>query len=97
MCGLRSDVAVDEGDAAVGSNHVPVAIDDQRRVGLVRGQESLEPLPCRSHLALVESALAEDGGEAGRQEDAVPLAERNVEALCEVENHLSARLRAPSR
>ena len=46
-------------------------------------------------ISLSSSALAEDGGEAGRQEDADPLAEEDVEALCEVENHLSARLRAP--
>jgi hypothetical protein len=72
-----------------------VAVDDHCRIGLVRRQEPLERLPRRRHLALVERALAEDGGEAGRQEQVVAFTQGNVEALGEVEDHLAARPRAP--
>jgi hypothetical protein len=64
------------------------------RIGLVRGQEALDCLPDRRHLALVERALAEGGGEARRQEQSVAFSQRNVQPFCEVEDHLAARPRA---
>jgi hypothetical protein len=83
------------GGASVRGDDVPMAIDDERRVGLVRGQEPLERLADGRHLARPERALAEDGREAGREEEAVPLSQRNLEALGEVEEHLAARPCAP--
>jgi hypothetical protein len=61
----------------------------------VRGQEPLERLADGRHLALIERAFPEDGGEPGGQQQAVAVAQRNLEALGEVEDHLAARLRAP--
>ena len=51
----------------------------------------LERLSDGRHIALIEGALAEDGSEARRQEQAVALTQRNVKALGEVEDHLAAR------
>jgi len=70
-----------------------VAIDDERRVGLVGGQEPLERLPDGRHLAGLERALPEDGRKASREEQAVPLTQRNLETLGEMEEHLAARPR----
>jgi hypothetical protein len=68
------DTPGDVGDASVRGDDVPMAIDDERRVGVVRGQEPLECLADRRHLARLERALAEDGREAGREEEAVSFA-----------------------
>jgi hypothetical protein len=92
---FRRDTTGDIGDATVRGDDGPVAVDDDCRIGLVRGQEPFERLPDGLHLALVERALAEDRGEAGRQEQVVALAQRDVEALGEVEDHLAARQCAP--
>src|SRR4029453_3376114 len=70
---------------------VPVAIDDHCRVGLVDGEEALDCLADGRHVALIERALAEYGGETGGQEEAVAVSQRNVQALGEVKDHFAAR------
>jgi hypothetical protein len=51
---LGCDALGDVGDGAVLGDDIPVAVDDDGRVGLVRRQEALERRPDRGHLVLVE-------------------------------------------
>jgi hypothetical protein len=87
---FRGDVAIDVRDAAVRCENVPVPVDDQRRIWLMRNQEPSQRLPDGHHLTLVQRALAEDVGEAGRQKQSVAFAERNIEAVGKMQDHLSA-------
>jgi hypothetical protein len=93
---LGRDLAIQVEDTSVRGDHVPVTVDDYGWIGLVCGQEPVQCFPHGRHLALVERPLAEDGGKAGRQEQAVAVAQWDVEAVGEVKDHLAARLR-PSR
>ncbi len=68
-----------------------MTIDDERRVGLVTGEDVLERVADRSHLRLVQPPLRERGGVAGRQQQRVALTQRHLELLGEPQHHLGAR------
>ena len=78
----------------VGGDHAPVAVDGERRVGLVAGQQPVERLADGVHHRLVERAAAVDRRVAGREQQLVALAQRDVELLGEAQHHLGARLGA---
>jgi hypothetical protein len=64
---------------------------------IVSSESVIERLADGRHLALVESALAEDRCKAGCQERPVALTQRDVEALGEVKEHLAGGPRAPAQ
>ena len=93
---LRSYPFRQNGDGAVGRDEVAEPVEYDRRIRLVRGEKALERLANRRHLLAVEAALAVRGRIARGEEQPVPLAQRDVEPLGEVEHHLPAWAR-PAR
>ena len=75
-------------------DHAPVAVDDERRIGLVAAQDLVDRLADRAQLGRAELALSERRRVAGGQQQPVALAQRHVELLGETQHHLLARLRA---
>ncbi len=92
---VRVDPVGQQPDRVVARQQVVVAIDHNRRVWLVRPQEPLERLAHRCHLGRLEAPLAVQGRETGGQQQAVALAQGNLEVLGEVKHHLTARPGAP--
>ena len=91
---VRGHAVGEEADGAVGGHEPPVAIDDERRVGLVAAEDPVERVAHGPHLRLVEPALRERGRVAGREQQRVALAQRHLELLGEPQHHLGARARA---
>jgi hypothetical protein len=91
---VRRDAGGQQPDRAVGRDHAPVAVDDERGVGLVAGEHAVERLADGAHLGRLEVALAVGGRVAGGEQQAVALAQRHVEVLGEVHDELGARARA---
>src|SRR5919109_285393 len=83
-----------EGDGAVARDHVPGAVDHDRRVRLVSGQHQLDRIPDRLHLRLVECPLPLPRRLTGPKEELVAFTQRNAELVGEMEHHLRARTRA---
>jgi hypothetical protein len=79
---------------AVGGHERPVPVDGESRVGLVRLEHALDRAACGVERGVVERPLGEHRREPGGDEQAVALAQRDVELLREVEHHLATRLRA---
>ena len=95
--GLRQQLGCDavsqRRHAAVGGDHGPVLVDDQRRVGLVPAEHEPYRLAHGFHLDVVESPLPVHRRIPGREQQLVALAQGHLEALGEVEHHLRARSR----
>ena len=88
---LGRDALEQQRDARVGVQHLPVAVDDQRRIRLV----ALEHVAQRgAHGVVLRAALRIRGRVARRQQQVVGLAQRHVEPLREPHHHVPARLRA---
>jgi hypothetical protein len=92
---LAGDAGGQQRHGAVGGDHPPVAIDDQRRVGLVPGEDALERLADRTHLGLGQVALPVGGRVPRGEQQPVALAQRYVELLGELHDERRARPRAP--
>jgi hypothetical protein len=88
---LGSDPLDERAERVVGRHQLVVAVDDDRRVGLVGAQEAVERLVHGRHLGLLERTLDVQRGVAGREQQAVALAQRNVQVLGQPEHHLAAR------
>jgi len=71
-----------------------VSIENERRVGLVSGEETLECLTDGRHFVAVESALAVGRRKARCDEQSVALSEGDIEPVGEMQHHLAARARA---
>ena len=72
----------------------PAAVDRDRRVGVVAVEHELDRVVDRLHLGLVERALLVDRRVAGGEQQPVALAQRHLELVGEVQDHLGARLGA---
>ena len=59
---------------AVGGNQIPVAVIGQRRIGLVRLQDQIDRLACRSKRGIVERALRKGRRETGGDQKHVAFA-----------------------
>ena len=83
------------GLARLPATSVPAAVDDDGRVGLVAAQDEVEGLAHRCHVGRVERALPVDGRVAGGEQQLVALAQRHLELLGQVQDHLAARRARP--
>jgi hypothetical protein len=92
---LRRDARGQQRDGAVGGQEVPGAVDDDRRIRLVGGEHPLQRGADRPELGLTQLALRVHGRVARGKQQPVALAQRDVQALGEVQDHLLARPRAP--
>ncbi len=72
----------------------PVAVDRDRRIGLVALEHEIDRLARRLQRRIAERALREHRREAGRHQQHVALAQRHVEAFGQMQHHLARRLRA---
>ena len=86
--------AISSAGGPVVGDERPAAVDGDRRVGLVAVEHELDRLVDGLHLGLVERALLVDRRVAGGEQEPVALAQRHLELVGEVEDHLGARLRA---
>jgi hypothetical protein len=91
---VPGDAGREQRDRRVACDEAPVTVDHDGRERLVRTQEALERLAHRAHLRLVEVALAVGRRVAGREQQRVALAQRNLERGRELDDHLGARTRA---
>ncbi len=76
--------------AAVVRDQRPAVVDRDRRIRIVAVEDELHRFAHRDHLGLVEGALLVDGGMARGQQEAVALAQRDVELVGQVQHHLGA-------
>src|SRR5262245_5693653 len=88
------DAADEHCERAVAGDEAPVAIDDERRVRVMAPEHLVDRIAHGAELRRIERALREPRREARGEQQCVPVAQRHVELLCEVENHLRARTRA---
>ena len=88
---VRRDAGGEERDAGVDPGEVPPAVDDHGRVRLVALEDAVERLTHRRHLRRVDRALGVGGGEAGGEQELVAVAQRDVELLGQVQDHVAAR------
>ena len=77
--------------ALVDLQHVPVAIEDERGVGLLLAQDEIERAARLRQGGGIEARRAVDRGVAGRREEIVAVTERHVERAREQDDHLAAR------
>ena len=70
-----------------------MAVDHDRRVWLVGAQEAVKHLPHRLHLVSVERPLGVQRRVAGGEQQAIALAQRDLEVLGEMKHHLATRPR----
>ena len=86
----------EQGDAAVGLDQVPEAVDDQRGVRQVRVEEPAQRVPQRLHgLALVR-LVQKDRRVSTCEQEPVALGQRQIQVLRQVQQQLPARL-GPAR
>ena len=78
----------------VAGHEAPVAIHHHRRERLVSAQKAVDRLAHRTHLGIGEVALTVRRRVARGQEQRVAVAERDVEVLGQLHDHLGARARA---
>jgi hypothetical protein len=76
---------------AVRRDHRPVAVDRQRREGLVRRQHLRDHGAGGRHLRIVIGSFREVRREAGGGQQHVALAQRHLELLGQVQQHVAAR------
>ena len=81
-------------DGGVGGNQRPVAVDGQRRVGLVAREHEVHRLARGLQRRVLQLALGEHGGKARGDQQHVALAQGDIELLGQVEHHLARGLRA---
>ena len=81
-------------DGGVRRDHVPVAIDRERGIGLVPFQHMLDDRPHSRHFGAVERSLLIVGGITAREQQRVARAVRHLEAIGEPLQHRRARFRA---
>jgi len=79
----------------VGGDQVPDAIDRDRRVGLVTGEDQVECVADGRQIGVVERAFRECRSVTCRKQEPILLAKGHLELLEDPQQHLSARLRAP--
>jgi len=79
----------------VGGDEVPVAVDDDRRVGLVAAEDQVERLTHRRELGGVQRALRKRRGVARGQQQLVALPERHLQLLGDPQQHVAPGLRSP--
>ncbi len=78
----------------VREHDVPVPVDHEAWVGVVRVEQALDRRVHHRHRRVGERRLAVARRVSGGKEHRVPLAERDIEALGEGDHQLGARLRA---
>src|SRR5215469_16307282 len=83
-------------DRLVSRYQPPMAIDSDRREGLVAGQHQVDSGAGCGECRVLEGALAKDRRVARRYQQYVSLAQGHVELLGEMQQHIAARLCSPS-
>ncbi len=83
------------GGAHIGHYQIPMAVENQRRIGVVALQHHLQNAPRRRQIGILEAALAVMRCIAGGVQEHVALAERQFERFGQTQHHRPARLRAP--
>src|SRR3989441_602712 len=83
------------GAAVVDLQHVPVAIEHERGIGFLLAQDVVERAPRLREGGRIEAGRAVDRRVAGRREEIVAVAERDVERAGEQHDHLATRRGAP--
>ena len=82
--------------AAPSSHHdAPLAVDDDRRVGLVAFDHAAQRLANTLHVRAPEWPLRVERRIAGRHEQLVSGSQRNVQGVAQPQDHVTARLRPP--
>ncbi|HVM10620.1 MAG TPA: hypothetical protein VM345_19325 [Acidimicrobiales bacterium] len=92
---LRRQQRDERRHAAVRSDHVPLPVDDERRVRLHPAQDDVDRVPHRFEVGLVERPLAKGRREARGDEEGVAVAQGDVELFGQVQHELAAGLRPP--
>ncbi len=92
---LRRDPVGEDGDRAVAGQQAPLAVDGDRGVGLVAGQHEVDGVADRRERGILQVELAVARREAAGEQQLVALAQRDVEALGERDDHVRARLGPP--
>ena len=72
-------------------DELPVPVDDQRRVGLVGGEDARHRVRDGGHRRVVQPPVRVGGGEPGGQQQGVAVAQRDVEVLAEAQQHRPRR------
>jgi hypothetical protein len=90
---LRIDPVQQQGGAGVARDDLPVAVDDKGRIGAVAREQPLDSRPDVAHVrvVVVQCPLGVHRRVLGRKQQLVTLAERDVELVCQVKDHLPAR------
>lgn len=89
---VGEDVCEERIDGPVGHDHVPAAVDDDRRERLVRADHRCHGAVRRGQLLIVERALREARGEARGEQEAVAVEQRDVEVARGPQDHRCARV-----
>ena len=84
---VRRHARRQEPDRAVRRDEAPVPVDDQRRVGLVRGEDAGDGVGDGGHREVVQPVLGVGGGEPGGEQHGVAVAQRDVEVLAQAQQH----------
>ena len=88
---LRADVAGEQRDAGVRVDQLPPAVHHRGRVGLVAVQDAFQRVADGLELGLGQAAFGVGGREAAGQQQRVAVAQRHVEVLGQVQDHLAGR------
>ena len=83
--------AEEPGGGLVGAQDVPVAVHHHRRERLLLAEDGVERATNRGQLGCVQGRLPVHGGEPGRQQKRVALAQRHVQHARQQQHHLAAR------
>jgi hypothetical protein len=82
-------------EGRVHHDEVPVPVEGDRAARLVLAQDELDGTQHVAHARIVEPRLLETRGEPRRFKEDVPLAQRHVEHVGELQQHGAARRRPP--
>ena len=90
----RIDAVEEARDGAVRRHHVPMAVDRQRRIGLVSGQHQIDRLARGIERRVGERPLRKHRRKTRGDQQNVALAQRNIELLGKMQDHVAGRLGA---
>ena len=76
-------------DRRIGGNQRPMAVNGERRVRLVAGQDEVDRLARVVQRRLAERPLGESRGMTGRDQENIAFAQRHVEPFGQAEHHVA--------
>jgi hypothetical protein len=81
-------------EIVIGGHHRPMAVDRQRRVRFVRGQNEIDSLAGSAERRVVQRPLRKHRRVSRGNQQPVAFTQRNLEPLGKTQNHLPARQRS---